>query len=70
MSSSSSFNVTGAAFPDTKIFFSTPAFKCNTAFVNPNGIKTFLANDLVTFFTYTKPVFIDGIRSLPRNLPG
>ena len=70
MASSSSFNVTGAAFPYPKILFSTPAFKCNAAAVNPNCIKTFLANDLVTFFIYTKPVYIDGIRSLPRNLPG
>ena len=37
--------------------------------VNPKGIKTLLANGLITFFISGSPVFSKGPRSLPRNLP-
>ena len=37
--------------------------------VNPNGIKTNLANDVSTFFINGKPTFINGPKKLPRNTP-
>ena len=39
------------------------------AAVNPNGIKTLLANGCSTFFIKGKQVFSNGPRSPPRNLP-
>ena len=39
----------------------------NGAAVNLNGIKKLLANDLITFFIKDKSLFINGVRSLPRN---
>ena len=39
------------------------------AVVYPNGIKTLLANDWGKFFTYRKPVFSKGPRSLPKTPP-
>ena len=41
----------------------------DAAAVNPNGIKTLLANGLITFFISGNPVFNNGPRSLPRNPP-
>ena len=35
--------------------------------VNPNGIKTILANGLSTLFIKGKPFFSNGPKSLPRN---
>ena len=35
--------------------------------VNPNGIKTLLANGLITFSIKGEPVFSNGPRSLPRS---
>ena len=49
------------------IFLSIPEFAADDATVNPNGIKTFLANGLVTFFINGNPIFSNGPRSLPRN---
>ena len=37
--------------------------------VNPNGIKTRLANSLSAFFIKWNPVFSNGLKSLPKNLP-
>ena len=34
---------------------------------NPKGIKTLLANGLITFFISGNPVFSNGPRSLARN---
>ena len=48
-------------------FFCIPASAADAAAVNPNGIKTLLANGLITFFINGKPVFNNGPRSLPRN---
>ena len=41
----------------------------DAAAVNPNGIKTLLANDLSTFFIKGNPVFSNGPESLPKNPP-
>ena len=35
--------------------------------VNPKGIKTLLANDLIKFFIKGSPVFSNGPSSLPRK---
>ena len=37
--------------------------------VSTNGIKTFLVIDLNTFFIKRKSFFINGTRSIPKNLP-
>ena len=49
------------------IFFYIPASAADTAAVNPKGIKTFLANGLITFYINGNPVFSNGPSSLPRN---
>ena len=41
----------------------------DAAAVNPNGIKTLFANGLRTFPIKGNPVFDDGPKSLPKNLP-
>ena len=41
----------------------------DAAAVNPKGIKTLVANDLITFFINGNPVLSNGPRSLPRNSP-
>ena len=41
----------------------------DNAAVNPNGIKTLLANGLSTCFIKDKLVFSNGTKSLPKNLP-
>ena len=39
------------------------------AAVSLNGINTLLSNGVSTLFISSKPTFIDGSRSLPRNPP-
>ena len=41
----------------------------DAAAVNPNGIKTLLANGLSTFFIKDKPAFSNDSRCLPENPP-
>ena len=41
----------------------------DAAAVNPNGIKTLLANGLITLFTNSNPNFSNGPRRLPRIPP-
>ena len=53
--------------PDHKIFLCITASAADAAAVNPKGIKTLLANGLITFFINGNPVFSYGARSLPRN---
>ena len=55
--------------PDAKIFLCIFASAADAALVNPNGIKTLLANGLITFFISGNPVFSNGPRSIPRNHP-
>ena len=40
------------------------------AAVNPNGIKTLLANGLSKFFIKGNPLFSNGPKSQPKNPPG
>ena len=44
-----------------------PASNADAAAVNPNGIKTLLANGLITFFINGIGLFNNGSRSLPGN---
>ena len=62
MSSVSSFNIISVAvlWPDPKFFYYIPASAADTAAVNPNGIKTFLANGLITFFIKGNLVLLMG----------
>ena len=53
----------------TTIFLYITAPAADAAAVNPKGIKTFLANGLITFFISGYPVFSNGPRSQPRNPP-
>ena len=48
MSSISSFDIS-VVVPGPKIFLFIPASAANAAAVNPNGIKTLLANCLLNF---------------------
>ena len=41
----------------------------DAAAINPNGIKTLLANAWSTFFIKDNPVFSKGPKSMPRNPP-
>ena len=50
-------------------FLSIPLSAADAATINPNGIKTLLANDLITIFIKDNPVFSNGPSNLPRNPP-
>ena len=56
-------------FPDPNIFLCIPTSPADAAAVNPYGIKTLLANGLITFFINGNPVFSNGPSNLPRNPP-
>ena len=56
-------------FPDLKIFLCIPASAADVAAVNPRGIKTLLANSLITFVIKGNLVFSNGPSNLPRNPP-
>ena len=55
--------------PAPNIFLCIPAYAADAVAVNPNGIKTFLTNDLITFFVKGNLVFSNGTESLPKNPP-
>ena len=46
-----------------------PTSAADAAAVNPNGIKTLLANGFITFYINGNLVYNNGPRSLPRNPP-
>ena len=69
MSSISLFDIISVVFPDPNIFLCIPASGADAAAVNPEGIKTLLANGLITFFINGNPVFSNGTSNLPRNPP-
>ena len=54
-------------FPDPNIFLCVSASPA--AAVNPKGIKTLLANGLITFFVNGNQVFSNGPSNLPKNSP-
>ena len=51
--------------PILRVLLCIPASAADAA-VNPEGIKTLLANGLVTFFINGNPLFSNGPKSLPR----
>ena len=51
------------------LFLSIAASVADAAAVNPNGIKTFLANGLSTFLVKGNPDFTNSPKSLPKNPP-
>ena len=51
-----------------RFFLCIPASAADVAEVSPRGIKTFLANGLITFFINGNPVFSNGPSNLPRKL--
>ena len=69
MFSISWFDIISVVVPDAKIFLCVPASAADAAAVNSNGIKTLLANGLITFFINDSAVFNNRTRSLPRNPP-
>ena len=68
MSSISSFDII-SVIPEPKIFLCITASAANVSAVNPNGVKTLLANELITFVINCNPVFNIGPRNIPRNTP-
>ena len=50
-----------------KILFWIAASVADAAAVNPNGIKSLVANGLRIFFIKDKPAFGNGHRILPKN---
>ena len=67
MSFVSSFDIISVVVPDPKILLCIPASATDAAAVNPKGIKTLLAEALITFFISVlfNPVF----NNEPRNSP-
>ena len=55
--------------PDPNIFLCIPGSAADAAAVNPKGINTLLANDVITFFVNGNPVFNNGPSNLSRNSP-
>ena len=51
--------------PILRVLLCIPASAADAA-VNPKGIKTLLANGLVTLFINGNPLFSNGPKSLPR----
>ena len=51
----------------TRSFLCIPASAADAASVNPNSIKTLLANSLITFFINGGLAFNNGPINLPRN---
>ena len=56
--------------PDSNIFLEIAASVANATAVNPNGIKTLLANGLSIFFIKGNPGFSNSPKSLTKNHPG
>ena len=69
ISSISSLEVIKGVNPDPNIFLWIAASVVDAAAINPNGIKTLLANGLVTFPIKGNPGFSNGPKSLPKNSP-
>ena len=69
MSSILSIDIISVVVPYPNIVLCIPASAADAATVNPNGVKTLLANVLGIFFINGNPVFNNRPRSLPRNPP-
>ena len=66
ISSVSSFSIISAVVPDPKILLGMAAC-CDAADVNPNGVKTLLADSLNTFPIKGNPDSSNGPKGLPKN---
>ena len=55
MSFISSFDIISVVVPDPKMLLCIPASTADAAAVNPKGIKTLLANGLITFYIGGNP---------------
>ena len=69
MPSISLFYIISVVFSDPKIFLCILASAADAAAVNPKGIKTLLANGLITFFICGNPAFSNETSNLPKNPP-
>ena len=69
ISFNSSFEIINVVFPDPNIFVCIPASAADAAAVNPKGIKTLLANGLITFFINCNPAFNNGPSNLLKSPP-
>ena len=69
MSFISSLKIISVAKPDPNIFLWIAASVADTAAVNPNGIKTLLANGFCICLIKGNPVFSNGPKSLTKNPP-
>ena len=67
MSLISPFDMISVVELDAKIFLCFPASAADYTAVNPNGIKTLLANGWITFSINVNPVFSNGPIILLRN---
>ena len=56
--------------PDPNILLFIAASVADAAAVNPNGIRTILANVFSTFFNKGNQFFSNGPKNLPKNPPG
>ena len=68
----SSLEIINIVTPDPNIFIRIAACVINAndaAAINPNDIKTLLANGLCTFPIKGNPVFCNGAKSIPKNSP-
>ena len=65
----SSIEIINAVAPGPNIFLQMAASVVDVAALNPNGIKTLLANGLSIFPIKSNPVFSNGSKSLPKNPP-
>ena len=63
----SSLQIISTVKLDLKIFLWIAASVTNAATVNPDGIKTLLANGLSTFLIKGSPVVNNGPKSLPKD---
>ena len=69
MSFTTSLEIINFVKSDVNICVWIAASVADAAAVNPNSIKTLLANGLSTFPIKGNPVFSNGPKSLPKNLP-
>ena len=58
-----SFDIISVLLTDSKILLCIPASAAHAAAVNPNSIKTLLANVLITCFIESNPGFSNGLRN-------
>ena len=67
ISSISSFEIINAYVTDPKILLWIATFVADASAVNPNGIKTFLANSVSKFFINGKPAVINGQKKFEKS---